>query len=138
MSTLAYYGSYVWIVWRTIAGVITLGDMTMFLAIFRQSQSSIQIPARQLNRLYESNLFLDNLITYLALQPLPVNAAVVSIAPTRFARASNSGTYPFATPARISMCCEISTCTSSRRAPGAGRAQRGRQDDPDQAADPAL
>ncbi len=76
LSTLTYYGSYAWIVLRTIAGLITLGDMTMFLAIFRQSQSAIRALLDSLNRLYESNLFLDNLITYLKLEPqlvAPVN-----------------------------------------------------------------
>ncbi len=76
LSNLAYYGSYAWVVLRTIAGAITLGDMTMFLSIFRQSQSSIRSLLDSLNRLYESNLFLDNLITYLDLEPrlvAPVN-----------------------------------------------------------------
>lgn len=70
LSNLVYYGSYAWIVLRTVAGLITLGDMTMFLAIFRQSQSSIRSLLDSLNRLYESNLFLDNLITYLKLEPV--------------------------------------------------------------------
>jgi len=77
VSNLAYYGSYVWIVLYTIAGLITLGDMTMYLALFRQSQSSIRTLLDNLNRLYESNLFLDNLMTYLKLEPLlvsPVNS----------------------------------------------------------------
>lgn len=85
LSTLTYYGSYAWIVLRTIAGIITLGDMTMFLAIFRQSQSSIRSLLDSLNRLYESNLFLDNLMTYLKLQPqlvAPVNG-LVAPAPIR-------------------------------------------------------
>ena len=69
LSTLVYYGSYAWIVLSTIAGLITLGDMTMFLAIFRQSQSSTRSLLDSFNRLYESNLFLDNLITFLKLQP---------------------------------------------------------------------
>jgi len=76
LSNLAYYGSYAWVVLRTVAGAITLGDMTMFLSIFRQSQSSIRSLLDSLNRLYESNLFLDNLITYLDLEPrlvAPVN-----------------------------------------------------------------
>ncbi|MBN1889822.1 MAG: ABC transporter ATP-binding protein [Thermoflexales bacterium] len=75
LSNLAYYGSYAWIVLRTISSRITLGDMTMFLAIFRQSQSSIRSLLDGLNRLYESNLFLDNLMTYLKLQPLLVAPA---------------------------------------------------------------
>jgi ATP-binding cassette subfamily B protein len=49
--------------------------MTMFLGIFRQSQSSIRSLLDSLNRLYESNLFLDNLMTYLKLQPLLVAPA---------------------------------------------------------------
>mgnify|MGYP001765491134 CR=1 FL=1 len=73
LSNLAYYGSYAWIVLRTVAGLHTLGDMTMFLALFRQSQSSIRSLLDSLNRLFESNLFLDNLITYLKLQPLLVS-----------------------------------------------------------------
>ncbi len=81
LSNLAYYGSYAWIVLRAIAGAITLGDMTMFLAIFRQSQSSIRSLLDSLNRLYESNLFLDNLMTYLKLQPLLVAPANGLIAP---------------------------------------------------------
>lgn len=75
LSNLVYYASYAWIVLRTVAGLITLGDMTMFLAIFRQSQSSIRSLLDSLNRLYESNLFLDNLMTYLKLQPLLASPA---------------------------------------------------------------
>ena len=69
LANLAYYASYAWIVFRTVAGAITLGDMSMFLSIFRQSQHSIRSLLESFNRLYENNLFLDNLITYLALKP---------------------------------------------------------------------
>jgi ATP-binding cassette subfamily B protein len=72
LSNLAYYGSYAWIVMRTIARLITLGDMTMFLGIFRQSQSAVRSLLDNLNRVYESNLYLDNLLDYLQLQPLLV------------------------------------------------------------------
>lgn len=79
LSNAVYYVSYAWIVFRTIAGVITLGDMTMFLSIFRQSQNSIRSLLDGLNRLYESNLFLDNLLVYLKLEPVlksPQNGAL--------------------------------------------------------------
>ena len=82
LSNLVYYSSYAWIVLRTVAGLITLGDMTMFLSIFRQSQSSIRSLLDSLNRLYESNLYLDNLMTYLELQPQLVTPANGLIAPT--------------------------------------------------------
>ncbi len=82
LSNLAYYGSYAWIVLRTIAGLITLGDMTMFLSIFRHSQGSIRSLLDGLNSLYESNLFLDNLTTFLALKPQLVAPVNGLIAPT--------------------------------------------------------
>ncbi len=85
LSNLAYYGSYAWIVLRTVAGLITLGDMTMFLGIFRQSQSSIRGLLDSLNRLYESNLFLDNLMAYLKLQPLLTTPADGLTAPAPIA-----------------------------------------------------
>ncbi len=75
VSNLGYYGSYAWIVMRTIAGMVTLGDMTMLLTIFRQSQVSFRSLLDSLNRLYESNLFLDNLMTYLKLEPQIVSPA---------------------------------------------------------------
>lgn len=82
LSNLAYYGSYAWIVMRTVTGLITLGDMTMFLSIFRQSQSSFRSLLDSLNHLYESNLFLDNLLSYLQFQPLLVAPEKGRIAPT--------------------------------------------------------
>lgn len=81
LSSLVYYGSYAWIVLRTVGGLITVGDMTMFLSIFRQSQHSIAVLLDNLNRLYESNLFLDNLMTYLELEPALVAPADGLIAP---------------------------------------------------------
>lgn len=38
IATLGFYGSYAWIVWRTVQGSISLGDMTLYPAIFRHFQ----------------------------------------------------------------------------------------------------
>ncbi|MEN6531164.1 MAG: ABC transporter ATP-binding protein [Anaerolineaceae bacterium] len=79
LSNLAYYGSYIWVILRALAKAITLGDMTMFLSVFRQSQSSVQQLLDSFNRLYESNLYLDNLLDYLKIEPvlaLPENGKI--------------------------------------------------------------
>jgi len=81
LSNLAYYGSYAWVIFRTIAQAITLGDMTMFLSIFRQSQSSIRGLLDNLTRLFESNLFLDNLLSYLEMKPALVSPENGLVAP---------------------------------------------------------
>ena len=69
LGTVAYYGSYAWVIMRTITKTFTFGDMTMFLSIFRQSQSSVMRLLSSFSQLFESNLYLDNLLTYLHLQP---------------------------------------------------------------------
>ena len=79
LGNLAYYGSYVWVILRTLAKAITLGDMTMFLSVFRQSQNAVQQLLDSFNRLYESNLYLDNLLDYLNIEPvlaLPENGKI--------------------------------------------------------------
>jgi len=75
LSTLSYYASYAWIIWRTVVRAITLGDMTMYIAVFRQSQTTFRSLFDRLGNLYENNLFLENLFGYLALEPaMPVSA----------------------------------------------------------------
>jgi ATP-binding cassette subfamily B protein len=75
LSTLSYYVSYAWIIWRTVARAITLGDMTMYIAVFRQSQTTFRSLFNRLSNLYENNLFLENLFGYMALEPaMPVSA----------------------------------------------------------------
>jgi len=69
LSTLSYYASYAWIIARAVVAAITLGDMTMYLAVFRQAQSTFRALFDGLTRLYENNLFLDNLFGYLSLEP---------------------------------------------------------------------
>jgi ATP-binding cassette subfamily B protein len=68
LSTLTYYGAYAWIVGLTVAGRITLGDMTLYMAIFRQSQAAFEGLFANLARLFENGLFLENLFSFLALR----------------------------------------------------------------------
>jgi ATP-binding cassette, subfamily B, bacterial len=70
LATLSYYAAYAWIVWRAIAGTISLGDMTMYLSIFRGSQSTFESIFFGLSDLYENGLFMSNLFSFLALTPL--------------------------------------------------------------------
>ena len=40
VSTIAFYLTYVWIVLATISGRITIGDLTLYLVVFRQGQTT--------------------------------------------------------------------------------------------------
>jgi ATP-binding cassette subfamily B protein len=69
IATLGFYGSYAWIVWHTVQGKISLGDMTLYLAIFRQGQSTFQAILSAVGSIYENNLFMANLFDFLGLKP---------------------------------------------------------------------
>ena len=69
IATLGFYGSYAWIVWHTVQGRITLGDMTLYLAIFRQGQSTFQSILSAIGNIYENNLFMANFFDFLRLEP---------------------------------------------------------------------
>lgn len=65
LSTVAFYGAYAWIALETIARRITLGDMTMYLLVFKQGQSALASILTSLGGMYEDTLYLSNLSEYL-------------------------------------------------------------------------
>ncbi len=75
LSTASFYAAYAWVVWRTIAGALTLGDLTLYLALFQQSQGTFRRIISGIGQLYQSGLFLENLFTFLRLQPQMPRAA---------------------------------------------------------------
>src|SRR4030095_7858234 len=83
VATLGFYGSYAWIVWRTVQGMISLGDMTLYLSIFRQGQSTFQSILARIGNIYENNLFMAELFGFLNLQSLITVAAPPRVLPKR-------------------------------------------------------
>ncbi|MGH1397296.1 MAG: ABC transporter ATP-binding protein [Trichormus sp.] len=65
VSTVAFYIAYAWIVLETVAGRISLGDMTMYLTVFRQGQSTFANALTSIGGMYEDNLYLSNLYDFL-------------------------------------------------------------------------
>lgn len=70
LTNLAFYGAYAWIAVATIQGAISLGEMTMYLLVFKQGQSSVSSMLSAIGGMYEDNLYLSNLYEYLD-QPVP-------------------------------------------------------------------
>ena len=65
IGTAALYGAYAWIAAVTIAGRITLGQMTMYLMLFRQGQTAVSAILSAIGGMYEDNLYLSTLYEYL-------------------------------------------------------------------------
>ncbi len=70
LGTASFYGAYAWIAWSAIIGAITLGQMTMYLLLFKQGQSAVSASLSAISGMYEDNLYLSNLYEYLE-QPVP-------------------------------------------------------------------
>ena len=75
VGTLGYYGAYAAIIYLTVtgyrspAGVFTIGVLTFLAGSFRQSRDLIQRVLLSLSQVFEQSLYLDDLFTFLELQP---------------------------------------------------------------------
>jgi ATP-binding cassette subfamily B protein len=75
VGTLGYYGAYAVIIYLTVtgyrspAGVFTIGVLTFLAGSFRQSRDLIQRVLLSLSQVFEQALYLDDLFSFLALEP---------------------------------------------------------------------
>ena len=69
IGTVALYGAYIWIVIAAVNTEITLGEMTMYLLLFRQGQGAVSAGLGSIGGMYEDNLYLTNLYEYLEQEP---------------------------------------------------------------------
>jgi len=74
IGTLALYGAYAWIAVAAVASRITLGQMTMYLMLFRQGQSAVSAILSAIGGMYEDNLYLSTLYEYLETPALEARA----------------------------------------------------------------
>lgn len=59
------YGAYAWIALSAVASSISLGQMTMYLLLFRQGQAAVAAILAAVGGMYEDNLYLSTLYEYL-------------------------------------------------------------------------
>jgi ATP-binding cassette subfamily B protein len=96
LGTAALYGAYAWIAVETVRGAITLGQMTMYLMLFRSGQAAVSAGLSAIGGMYEDNLYLSTLYEYLEQPSLrPDGAELVGPEPGDGIRFENvSFTYP--------------------------------------------
>jgi ATP-binding cassette subfamily B protein len=96
IGTVSLYAAYAWIAVSTVRHAITLGQMTMYVALFRQGQSAVSAILSAVGGMYEDNLYLSTLYEYLETQvPQPTGAAIKGPHPEDGIRFEDvSFTYP--------------------------------------------
>lgn len=65
LSTLTFYGAYGWIVFEAVRGTLTLGEMTMYVLLFKQGQAAFSAMLSAIGGMYEDNLYVSNLYDFL-------------------------------------------------------------------------
>jgi ABC-type multidrug transport system fused ATPase/permease subunit len=78
LSTAAFYATYAWFALAAIEGEIGLGDMTMYIMVFKQGQSALASVLASIGGMYEDNLYLSNLYDFLE-QPIPPPRGAASV-----------------------------------------------------------
>jgi len=63
----------IWMVWKTVRGLVTLGDLALFYQAFQQGLRLMRTLLENLGQLYANSLFLGNLFAFLALEPKVVD-----------------------------------------------------------------
>jgi len=96
IATAALYAAYAWIAVTAVRRIITVGQMTMYVALFRQGQAAVSAMLAAVGGMYEDNLYLSTLYEYLETEvPAPGGAAVRGPHPEDGVRFEDvSFTYP--------------------------------------------
>ncbi len=66
LATFAFYGAYGLMALAAAAGALTLGNMVLYVAAFRQGQQAFQSILAAIGGMYEDNLYMSNLFAFLA------------------------------------------------------------------------
>lgn len=70
LGDMAYYGAYILIIIRTVAGAITLGDLTFLSGSFNKLRNQLQTIFGRLSRITQDALYLQDYFDFLELKPL--------------------------------------------------------------------
>ncbi|MFB3854435.1 MAG: ABC transporter ATP-binding protein [Vicinamibacterales bacterium] len=83
-ATLAAFGTYAFLAYRTVQGAVTLGGFVLYFQAFQRGQAWLRDVLNNLAALYEGSLFLGDLFDFLDLKPAAVPAAQAAAATPSF------------------------------------------------------
>jgi ATP-binding cassette, subfamily B, bacterial len=69
IGTMGYYSAYVFVIWRTVAGALTIGTLTFLAGAIQQASSNIQQIFSTLAGIADQALFLTDLLAFFEMQP---------------------------------------------------------------------
>ena len=139
IGTVAYYVAYAYIVWRTLHGEFTIGDLTFLAGSFRRLRNLLEGLLMGFSQVAGQALYLDDLFSFFEIRPEIVHAAQ----PAAVSRPDTAGLRLRERRIPLPGCgalgrARVDLRASRRRDPRAGGRERRRQDDAGEAPGPPL
>ncbi len=69
VGTMGYYSAYVFVIWRTVEGAISIGTLTFLSGAILQASNNIQLIFSTLSGIADQALFLTDLLAFFDMQP---------------------------------------------------------------------
>jgi ATP-binding cassette subfamily B protein len=69
IGTAGYYSAYVFVIWRTVTGVLTIGELTFLSGAILQASSNIQQIFSTVAGIADQALFLTDLVAFFQMEP---------------------------------------------------------------------
>ncbi len=98
MTTAGYYSTYAYVIYRTLAGAISIGTMTFLAGAIAQASGSIQTIFSNFGGIADQALFLTDLLAFFAVQPTIRSRPHALPAPRPFQRGFEFQNVSFAYP----------------------------------------
>ncbi len=69
LGTLGYYAAYVWVIWRTLLGILSVGTLYFLAGAILQASNNIQQIFSTLSGIADQALFLTDLLEFFEMEP---------------------------------------------------------------------
>jgi ATP-binding cassette subfamily B protein len=69
VGTMGYYAAYVFVIWRTVAGALSIGTLTFLSGAILQASGNIQLIFSTLSGIADQALFLTDLLAFFEMKP---------------------------------------------------------------------
>ncbi len=86
IGTLGYYSAYAYVIWRTIAGALSIGTLTFLAGAILQASTNIQQIFSTLSSIADQALFLTDLLAFFEMKPTIQSKANAILAPRPIVR----------------------------------------------------
>lgn len=94
LSTAVLYGYYAYFVTQTISGALTLGDLALYMTVFRNGHLALRNTLRWVGATHEAGLFMSGLFGFLDLPVAPPPPPAQPVAGSGFVLENVSFVYP--------------------------------------------